>query len=88
MVHRKSQKAQERDIEVAEVVLGVQSGKYKSSYEAAQDLGLCEKTVRRHVLGGLTRQEARQQQLLSLAQEKTLLKWIKELTISGYAPTH
>ena len=89
MVRRKSQKAQERDIEVAEVVLGVQSGKYKSSYEAAQDLGLCGKTVRRHVLGGLTRQEARQQQqLLSLAQEKTLLKWIKEFTISGYTPTH
>jgi DNA-binding NarL/FixJ family response regulator len=70
MVRYKSQKAQELDIQVAEAVLGVQSGKYKSSYEAAKVLGLCEKTVRRRVLGGLTRTQARQQQqLLSIAQE-------------------
>ena len=39
--------------------------------------------------GGLTRAKARQQQQLLLkSQEETLLKWIKVLTISGYAPSH
>jgi Tc5 transposase DNA-binding domain len=89
MVRRKSQKAQELDIQVTEAVLGVQSGKYKSAYAAAKALGLCKDTVLKRVKGGLTRQEAHQrQQLLSAAQEKTLLKWINGLTISGYAPTH
>src|ERR1700742_4177807 len=89
MVRRKSTKAQELDIQVSEAVLGVQSGKYKSAYEAAKDLGLCERTVRRRVQGGLTRKEARQQQqVLSATQEKSVLKWIKDLTISGYAPSH
>jgi predicted DNA-binding protein YlxM (UPF0122 family) len=45
--------------------------------------------VQRRVRSTPTRTEARQQQqLLSKNQEKTLLKWIKELTSSGYAPSH
>jgi hypothetical protein len=45
--------------------------------------------ILRCVQGGLTRKQARtKQQLLSKTQEKTVLKWIKELTISGYAPSH
>jgi hypothetical protein len=47
------------------------------------------KNVTRRVNGGLSRTQARQQQQkLSCAQEKVLLKWIKELTISGYSPGH
>ena len=43
----------------------------------------------RRVNGGLSRSQARQQQQkLSYAQENVLLKWIKELTISGYSPGH
>ena len=89
-MRRKSQNAQEHDNQKAEAVLGVQNKKYKSSYEAAKLLGVCERTVQRHVKGiSLTRTEARQkQQLLSKIEEKTLLKWIKELTASGYAPSH
>ena len=89
MVRCKSQKAQEFENKIAEAVLGVQIGKFKSSYEAAKVLGLNKNTVAIRVSGGSTRQEARQkQQLLSKIQEKTLLKWIKELTGSGYAPSH
>jgi hypothetical protein len=40
MVRQKSQSAQELDALVAEAVLGVQSGKYKSSYAAAKALEL------------------------------------------------
>jgi hypothetical protein len=43
----------------------------------------------RRVNGGLSRSQARQQQQkLSYAQENVLLKWIKELIISGYSPGH
>lgn len=74
---------------LAEAVLGVQNGKYKSSYEAAKELGLSKDTVTRRVKGGSSRSEARQlQQKLSAVQENVLLKWIKQLTISGYSPGH
>ena len=84
-----SQKAREREALIAEAVLGVQLGTYKSCYEAAKALGLSRNTVTQRVNGGLSRVDARQQQqLLSKSQEETLLKWIKVLTISGYAPSH
>jgi hypothetical protein len=89
MVRRKSLNALELDTKVAEAALGVQQGLYKSSYAAAKALGLNKNTVLKRVSGGSTRSQARQQQQkLSYAQENVLLKWIKELTISGYSPGH
>src|SRR3982074_2907219 len=89
MVRRKSQTAAEIDALVNEAVLGVQSRLYKSPYEAAKKLGVSKDTVTRRVNGGLSRSQAcQQQQKLSYAQENVLLKWIKELTISGYSPGH
>ena len=87
MVRRKSQTAAEIDTLVTQAVLGVQSGLYKSSYEAATLLGLSPNTVTRRVNGGLSRTQARQQQQkLSYTEEKVLLKWIKELTVTGNSP--
>ena len=89
MVRQRSIKAIERNVILNEAIIGVKSGKYKSPYAAAKALGVNLTTVLHRMKGGLTRQEARQQQqLLSKTQEETLLKWIKELTISGYAPSH
>ena len=89
MTRQKSQQAKELDSLLAEAVLGVNSGVYKSSYAAAKVLGLRPNTVLNRVKGGSTRQQARQQQQnLTPTQEETLLKWIKQLTITGYAPTH
>jgi hypothetical protein len=89
MVHRKSLGIAEREILIVQAVLDVQSGKYKSAYHAEKVLGLPKSSVTRRVNGGLTRSQARQQQQnLSGAQEKILLKWIKNLTISGYSPGH
>src|ERR1700710_277816 len=89
MVRRKSRNASHIDDQVTQAVLGVQSGLYKSLYEAAKLLGLSRATICRRVGGGLSRSQARQeQQKLSGAQENTLLKWIKELTISGYSLDH
>jgi hypothetical protein len=89
MVRCKSQTTAKLDTLLDQAVLGVQSGLYKSSYKAAKQLGLCKDTVTRRVNGGLSRSQARQkQQRLSYTEEVVLLKWIKELTISGYSPGH
>jgi transposase len=89
MVRRKNLNAKELDAQVTKAVLGVQSGEYKSPYEAAKQLGLSLNTVTRRVNGGLSRSQARQQQQkLSYGQESVLLKWIKQLTISGYSVGH
>jgi transposase len=90
MVRRKSLSAAQLDAQINKAVLGVQSGLYKSSYEAANLLRLSKRTVTRRVNGGSSRSQARhqQQQKLSYEQEKVLLKWIKALTISGYSPGH
>jgi hypothetical protein len=89
MVKRKSIKAQELDLRLSEAVLGVRTKKFKSANAAAVALGLRPDSVHKRLRGRSTRIEARQQQqLLSKNQEQTLLKWIKELTSSGYAPSH
>ena len=59
MVRRKSKSAAELDTLVTKAVLGVQSGLYKSSYEAVKVLGISKDTVTRRVKGGLTRSQAR-----------------------------
>ncbi|KFY83625.1 hypothetical protein V500_10026, partial [Pseudogymnoascus sp. VKM F-4518 (FW-2643)] len=89
MVRQKSKSAAKIEARVNEAVLGVLSGLYKSSYEAAKQLRVSKDTVTRRVNGGLSRSQARQQQQkLSYEQENVLLKWIKQLTISGYSPGH
>jgi hypothetical protein len=45
MVRQKSLKAQELEIQLAEAVLGVQTGKYKSSYEASKAIGISKDTI-------------------------------------------
>ncbi|KFY97431.1 hypothetical protein V500_02065 [Pseudogymnoascus sp. VKM F-4518 (FW-2643)] len=65
MVRQKSVKAQELEIQLAEAVLGVQTRKYKSSYEASKAIGISKDTINQRVKGGLSCTEARQQQLLT-----------------------
>jgi hypothetical protein len=89
MVRRKSILAAEPDIQIDKTLLGIRSGKYKSPYEAEKTLQLPKNSVTRRAYGGSSRSEARQkQQKFSPVQEKVLLKWIKELTISGYSLGH
>jgi hypothetical protein len=90
MVKHRSIKAQERDIRLSEAVLGVQTGKCKSANAAAVALRLRPDTVRRRISGvqQIHSKAHSSQQLLSKNQEQTLLKWIKRLTLSGYAPSH
>ena len=89
MVRLKSQSAAEIDAQVNKAVLGVQSGLYKSLYEAAKQLSISKDTVTCHVNEGLLCSQARQkQQKLLYTQKNVLLKWVNELTISGYLSEH
>jgi len=54
MVRQRSKNAAELDTLVAKAVLGVQSGLYKSLYEAAKVLEISKDTVTQYVKGGLT----------------------------------
>ena len=84
MVQKRSIKALEREIEIEKAVLAVKSNQFKSAYAAAKALKLPVQSIRRRLNGGKTRSEAHaHQQLLSKNQEQTLLKWIKQLTLSG-----
>jgi uncharacterized protein (DUF2267 family) len=90
MVKCKSIKAQERNLRLSEAVLGVQTRKFKSANAAAVALGLRLDTIRRRV-NGMQHTQAEAQlphQLLSKNQEETLLKWIKGLIASSYAPSY
>ena len=60
MVRNRSKTAAELDALVAKVVSGIQSGLYKSLYEAAKVLKISKDIVTQRVNGGLTRSEARQ----------------------------
>jgi hypothetical protein len=88
MVYKRSLKAQERDNLLSKAVAGVKSGLYKSANDAAKALHLRPDTVLDSIKGRATCREARyKQQILSKNQEETLLKWIKGLAASGYAPS-
>ena len=62
MARRKSLLARERGILIDKALLGTQSGKYKSAYEAETASKLPKSSVTRRVNGGLTRSQARQKQ--------------------------
>ena len=85
MTLHKSQKASDKEALVLEALVGIKSGKYKSGYEAARELEINASTVYRRLKGYSSRATARiEQQLLSEAEEKTILKWIKQLSRCGY----
>jgi hypothetical protein len=60
MGRRKSLLSLGRDIQIDQAVLDVQSGKYKSAYEAEKILQLPKSSVTRRANGGLSRSQARQ----------------------------
>ena len=77
----------EREWKVAEALQGKESGKYKSYAEAAHSLGVPPSTVYACAKGCPTHTQAHEpKQLLSGEEEKELVRWICQLTDSGYPP--
>ena len=72
-----------------QALAGLRSGLYSTPYKAAKKTGASKSTLLRRLKGGRTRPEAREgQQLLSEAQEKTLVSWISNLTATGHPAHH
>jgi hypothetical protein len=62
---------------------------FNSIYAAADHFQINRETLRRRAAGGNSRAQGRESaQLLSLAEEKVLVKWISRLSIAGYPPRH
>ena len=68
---------------------GVQSGIYKSSYDAANQLNVSATTVQYRIKGRKSRLESHEdEQALFPGEEAKLVRWITQLTVMGYPPRH
>ena len=85
MVHRrKTESRSEKDKLCALGIVGLQEGKYKTIAEASRELGVSRTTMTRHLKGGKTMDESREeQQLLTTHEEKALAEWISQTTATG-----
>ena len=89
MPRSRSKKASESEENVLKALAGLESGLYKTVYQATKATGASNTTMLRRLNGGKTRQEAREsQQILSKAQEKALAERITELTATGHPARH
>src|SRR5436305_12640198 len=89
MPRPRSQKAAEKEARIQEALVGLSNGLYPSEYAAAKALGLSANTLGRRRKGGKSIAERHESsQLLSVAEEKALARWITRLTFSGYPATH
>ena len=89
MPYKLKDKTIERERLVQEAIAGIKSTKYKSAYDAAKQLGINENTIRNRVMGMKTRAQAREpQQHLTIAEERSLIRWIKHLAATGHPAKH
>jgi hypothetical protein len=85
MVRRKSKRAAENKIKLQAAMEGLTTGTYSSVYSAAKALGLSHKTLGRHMNGGKSCAEAKEEeQHCSNAEEKSLVRWALMMTSTGH----
>ena len=84
----KNPKTAENEVRLQEALRAVHSGQY-TCYTASQTFNVPRQTLYDSMKGKLPRAISQeQQQVLSHAEEKELVRWITCLTITGYAPRH
>ena len=89
MRRRQSQAATDKEARVQQALKGIQDGTYRSAYHAAQELKLSTSTLSDRLRGRESRADARSnQQNLTPPEEHALLKWVTQLTITGYPAKH
>ena len=70
---------------IDEAILAIKAKRYKSVRAAAHAFSIPRSTLRYRMAGRTSRSHAHETtQILSSAEEKTLLKWITQLTCTGY----
>ena len=85
MVRARSKRTAENDIKLQAAMDGLADGTYSTIYSAAKHLGLSHKTLGRHVAGGKSCAQAKEEeQHLSKAEEKSLVRWALMMTCTGH----
>jgi hypothetical protein len=85
MARAKSKRLAQNDIKLQAAMKGLADGTYTSVYSAAKHHGLSHKTLGRHVDGGKSCAEAKEEeQNLSKAEEKSLVRWALMMTCTGH----
>ena len=78
----------EKEQKIQDAVDAYSRGEYPSLRTLSAAYGVDRKTLTRRIRGGVTRQEAREeQQLLSSTQEDLLCRWIIDLDLAGAPPS-
>jgi hypothetical protein len=85
MVRCRSTRAAENDIKIQAAKRGLSNGTYSTVYSAAMGVGMSHKTLGRHMKGGKSCAEAKEeQQHCSKAEEKSLVRWALMMTSTGH----
>ena len=87
MVKKRSQKAAASEEAIEAALNDLHSKVFKSVNAAAKAHGASEATLRRRWKGGNSRSQANEgKQLLSENEERALVRWIHDVSASGYPP--
>ena len=77
--------SEDKEIRMQAAIQDFQDRKYKSSRDAARAYNISDSTLRNRMAGRTTRVNSHGlQQILSNAEEKTLVRWITRLTCAGF----
>ena len=86
MGYKRSQKTAEREIRIQKAIAALQNQEFSTPNAAATHFQVNPKTLRKRLAGLNSRAQAREsQQILTIAEEKTLVRWIKCYSIGGNA---
>src|SRR5436305_11780189 len=89
MTRRKSDHATENEHKLQAAIAAIADGTCKTLYEAAKAFQVPMATLYKRAQGRQPCNKAHEQlQILSLAEENELVRWITQLTVSGYPPRH
>ena len=89
MTHRKALKTPEDESRIQEGLNGLKNGRFQSVRHAARELNISRGTLQHRFNGRVSRSISHSEaQALTSAEEDELVRWITQLTITGYPPRH
>ena len=84
MGYKKSSKASQTEAKLQEAICAIRNKTISGPYAAAARFKVNYKTLCRRMAGGQSHsQAATSQQILSIAEEKSLIRWITRYTAAG-----
>ena len=84
---RKLKSEDERELSIGRALKGLRSGRFPSIRKAAEINGIAYTTLYRRFHGGKTRVAGHEdQQLVTAAEERAIVRWIYRLELAGFPP--